>query len=84
MELNPLRKIIRQHFDKLIDLVEELNILDQVEFIYDYFAEIKNKIDLYREELLNEKYIENDKQEIMKISLEMIEQLEEKEKKNAN
>ena len=67
MELNPLRKIIRQHFDKLIDLVEELNILDQVEFIYDYFAEIKNKIDLYREELLNENYIENDQQKIMKI-----------------
>ena len=82
IELNPRRKKIRQCFDQLIELIQEYKILDQDEFIYDYFAEIKNKVDLYREELLDKTTInQNDKDEIMKISLEIIEKLEEKEQK---
>ena len=53
-ELDPIRKIIIKSFNELNDSVNEYNSLDSDVYIYDYFAEIRNKVDLHREELIEE------------------------------
>jgi WD40 repeat protein len=83
LESIPIRAKIGKMFKELVKLVEEYEKLDSDEFIYDYFAEIRNKIDLHREILMIQDNNNNVTQdEINKISEDLIDQLKEIEEKH--
>ena len=50
----PLRKLIKIAFENLNQLINEYEKLNSDAFVYDYFSEIRNKVDLHREELVKE------------------------------
>jgi WD40 repeat protein len=72
LQLNPIRKMIKESFDNLSLSFEDYDKFDSDSYIYDYFRKIVNEVDLHREELI---------QEINKRSDEIISQLKEKEEK---
>jgi WD40 repeat protein len=75
-QVNPVMIEIKESFDKLNESIKEYEKIDPDVYIYDYFAEIRNKVDLHREELIKE---------INYISNEIIKQLKDKEEKcNSN
>jgi hypothetical protein len=90
IELNPLKKQIKESFNKLKQSIQEYEDIHPDGFLYDYFAEIFNKVDLHREELLkeiNERYEEiikqlKDKQEKCKLNLKNVEKINLNELKN--
>jgi hypothetical protein len=69
---NPIRKEIKQTFDQLAQLVKEYSEIDPDVYVYDYFSKIRNKVDLHREELI---------EQINSKSDEIIQQLKVKEEK---
>jgi aspartate 1-decarboxylase len=69
---NKLRKRIKETFKILDDSIKDYEKLDPEVYIYDYFAELRNKVDLHREELFKE---------INERADEIIKQLKEKEEK---
>ena len=69
-DLNPLRKEIKDTFNYLNQKLIEYEQFSSDGYIYDYFEDVRNKVDLHREELKNE---------IDKRSDEIIRQLKEKE-----
>jgi WD40 repeat protein len=71
-ESHQLRNEIKESLIKLNQLIEDYEIIDAKIYIFDYIGEIINRIDLHREELL---------QEINQISDEIIKQLINKEEK---
>ena len=68
--LDQERKNAKDSFDKLSKLIEEYKSIKSDNLIYDFFSDIRNKVDLHREELIKEI---NDRSE------EIIRQLKEKE-----
>jgi hypothetical protein len=64
-ETNPLRKMIKETFNILNESIGNYEKIDQDVYIYDYFAEIRNKVDLHREELIKE--INEKSDEIIKL-----------------
>ena len=72
LDFNPIRKKIIKSFERVSESVNEYNTFDPNLYIYDYFADIRNKVDLNREELFKE---------INERSDEIIRQLKEKENK---
>ena len=77
-ELNLLKKMIKDSINKLNQLIQEYQNIHSDVFIYDTFADIRNKVDLHREKLI---------EEINKIYHEIINELKVKEskcKENAN
>ena len=52
--LNPLRKKIKLSFEELSESIDDYEKIDPEGFVYDYFGEIRNKVDLHREELKKE------------------------------
>ena len=50
----PLKKLIKIAFENLNQLINEYEKLKSDAFVYDYFSEIRNKVDLHREELVKE------------------------------
>ena len=70
--LNPMRKEIKLTFDELGDLIEEYEKFNPECFVYDYFGDIRNEVDLHRELL---------KKEIDEKSDEIIRKLNKKEEK---
>ena len=90
IELNPLRKQIKETFNKLNDLIRDYEKINSDSFVYDYFAEIFNKVDLHREELLkeiNERYEEiinmlKEKQQKCKLNINNVEKVNLNELKN--
>ena len=84
-ESDPIRKKIMKLFVELNNSVKEYNSIIPGVYIYDYFAEIRNQVDLHREELIKKIY-ERSKEidekyatEINKRSAEIIRKLNEKE-----
>ena len=69
-ELDPIRSMIIKTFNELSQSVGEYVSLDPNVYIYDNFAEIRNKVDLHREESIKEIHERSD---------EIIRQLKEKE-----
>ena len=69
---NTLRNKIKTSFEELSESIEEYENINPGCFVFDYFADIRNKVDLHREEL---------KKEIDERSDEIIRQLNEKEEK---
>ena len=69
-QLDPLRKKIKESFYNLSQTIQEYDSIDRDSHIYDYFQELRNKVDLHREELIKE---------IIERSEEIIKQLKEKE-----
>ena len=69
---DPLRKKIKESFDKLNESFRDYECIDPDVYIYDYFAEIRNKVDLHKEELVKE---------INERSEKIIKELTEKEQK---
>ena len=69
-ELDPLRKMAKESFNKLNTIIEEYKTIEPEVYVYDYFADIRNKVELHREEV---------KKEIDDKSDEIIQQLKEKE-----
>ena len=51
---NPLRNKIQASFEELSESIEDYVKIDPDVFVFDYFAEIRNKVDLHREELKKE------------------------------
>ena len=90
IELNPLRKQIKESFAKLNQAIQDYESINSDGFVFDYFAEIFNKVDLHREELMkeiNERYDEiikqlKDKQEKCKLNLKNVEKINLNELKN--
>ena len=72
INLNPLRKKIKASFEHLSQSIDDYEKVDPDSFVYDYFAEIRNKVDLHREEL---------KREVDQKSDEIIQHLKEREQK---
>ena len=72
INFNPLRKKIKESYDELSDSIENYEKVDPDSYVFDYFSEIRNKVDLHREEL---------KKEIDHISDQIIQDLKEREKK---
>jgi hypothetical protein len=69
---DPLRKKIKEAFDSLNETFKDYKCIDPDVYIYDYFAEIRNKVDLHKEELIKE---------IIERSEKIIKELTEKEQK---
>ena len=69
-EMDPLRKQIKDSFNNLNKLIHEYEKLNPQSYINDYIEEIINKVDIHREELI---------QEIHKKSNEIIKQLKMRE-----
>jgi WD40 repeat protein len=69
---DPLRRNIKETFDNLHRAIEQYENIDPNIYIYDYFSKIRNKIDLHREELIEEINTKSD---------ELIKKLKEKELK---
>ena len=69
---NPIRKRIIETLERLSKSKKNYEPLDPDVYVYDYFAEIRNKVDLHREELIKE---------IHERSEAIIKQLKEKEEK---
>jgi WD40 repeat protein len=67
-----LRRETKLIFDSLSESIKEYEKIDPDVFIYDYFAELRNKVDLHREELIKK---------INEKADEIIKQLKEKEDK---
>ena len=67
-----LRKEIDQSFDNLNTIIEDYESIDSEGYVYDHFAEIRNQVDLHREQM---------KKQIDDKSDEIIKQLKEKEDK---
>jgi len=53
-ELNPLRKKLRDSFDKLNDTIQEYDKINPVDYVNDFFAHLKYKVDLHRCDLIKE------------------------------
>ena len=53
-ELNLLKKMIKDSINKLNQLIQEYQNIHSDVFIYDTFADIRNKVDLHREKLIEE------------------------------
>ena len=53
-QLNPLRTKIKELFEELNESIEDYQKLDPNVYVFDYFGEIRNKVDLHREELKKE------------------------------
>ena len=70
--LNPLRKKIKESFEELSESIEEYEKIEPDGYVFDYFSDKRNKVDLHREEL---------KKEIDQKSDEIIKMLFEKEEK---
>ena len=51
-ELNPLKKEIIESFLRLSESIKEYEDINPNVYIYDYFAQIRNVVDLHREELI--------------------------------
>ena len=69
---NELRKKIKETFDKLNLLIKEYDLIETDVYVYDYFSEIRNQVDLHREQLIEQIHIKSD---------EIIRNLKEKEDK---
>ena len=69
---DPLRKNIEEAFHSLNESFKDYKYIDPDVYIYDYFAEIRNKVDLHKEELVKE---------INERSEKIIKELTEKEQK---
>ena len=72
IQFDPLRKKIKDSFDNLNESIKEYEDIESDVYIHSYFFEIRNKVDLHREELKNE---------IDERSEAIIQQLKEKEEK---
>jgi hypothetical protein len=72
IQLDPLRKKIVESFDSLRENILKYQEINPDSFIYNYFSEIRNQVDLHRDEL---------KKEIDDKSDEIIQQLKEKEER---
>ena len=72
IKLDPMRKKIKDTFDNLNESIKKYQDIESDVYIYNYFYEIRNKVDLHREEL---------KKEIDDKSEEIIQQLKVKEEK---
>ena len=70
INMNPLRKKIKESFEELSESIEEYEKIEPDGYVFDYFSDKRNKVDLHREEL---------KKEIDQKSDEIIQQLKEKE-----
>ena len=70
--LNPLRRKIKQSFEELSESMNDYENIDPDVYVFDYFGEIRNKVDLHREEL---------KKEVDQKSDEIIQQLKKREEK---
>ena len=69
---DPMRKRIKASFDELNESFKEYEDIDLDVYVYDYFADIRNKVDLHRDELIKV---------IVERSEEILKQLKEKEEK---
>ena len=67
-----MRNKIQASFEELSESIEDYVKIDPDVFVFDYFAEIRNKVDLHREEL---------KKEVDQKSNEILHQLKEREQK---
>ena len=72
MQSSPLRKETIEAFDRLSQTINEYEMIDREKYVYDYFEDIRNKVDLHREELIKKI---NERSELI------IQQLKEKEQK---
>ena len=72
INMNPLRKNIKESFEKLSESIDDYIKIDPNVYVFDYYGEIRNRVDLHREEL---------KKEIDKRSDEIIQDLKEREEK---
>ena len=72
IESNPIRKKINESFEKINESISEYENLHPDVYIYEYFEDIRLKVDLHREEL---------KKEIDEKSDEIIKKLKDKEEK---
>ena len=52
-ESDPLRKQINESFVKLNRIIEEYESIDPVVYIHEYFADIRNEVELHRKKLMN-------------------------------
>ena len=69
---NPIRKIIKESYEHLNQSIKEYEDIDPDVYVYEYFGEIRNQVDLHREELISNINARYD---------EIINQLKEKEQK---
>ena len=90
IELNPLRKQIKESFKKLKQSIQDYESIQPDGFVYDHFADLFHKVDLHREELIkeiNERYEEiikklKEKQEKCKLNTKNVEKIKLDELKN--
>ncbi len=61
----PFKNKINQSFDALKESIQEYQDINSECYIFDYFSEIRNKVDLHREELI--KKINDKSEEIIKL-----------------
>lgn len=72
VESNPLRKEIKQTFEQLNDTILDYESIDADLFYFDHFSEVRNRVDLHREEMIDQINTKSD---------EIIRQLKVKEEK---
>ena len=59
--LNNIHKEAKMSYDLLNSMIDEYDKIDPDEFIYDYFAHVRNKVDLHREHIINDVNEKSDK-----------------------
>jgi len=70
IESNQFRKETKEAYDRLNRTIYEYDTIDNEKYLHDYFEQIRNRVDLHREEMINE---------INEKSDEIIKKLKEKE-----